>query len=99
MNGTRLLVKEVTQELGVSVQSIRGAYWRGDISVYRVSTMLRFDLERIQRIILAKGLSTVVRPRGARSAAQPLTRAAASPPFGNTGALPTGIVTGGLESL
>ena len=48
-----LSVKEVAQEL-VS---------------YRISKMLRFDLERIQRIFQTQGLSRIVRPRGARSAA------------------------------
>ena len=66
MKRTLLSVKEVAQELGVSVQSIRRAYWRGDIPTYRISKMLRFDLERVQRIFLAKGLSTIVRPRAAR---------------------------------
>ena len=69
MKRTLLSVKEIAQELGVSVQSIRRAYWRGEIPTYRISKMLRFDLERVQRIFLAKGLSRIVRPRGARSAA------------------------------
>ncbi len=34
-----------------------------------VQSIRRFDLERVQRIFLAKGLSTIVRPLGARSAA------------------------------
>jgi excisionase family DNA binding protein len=61
-----LSVKEVAQELGVSAQSIRRAYWRGEIPAYRISTMLRFDLERVQRIFLAKGLPRIVRHSGAR---------------------------------
>ena len=69
MKRTLLSVKEVAQELGVSVQSIRRAYWRGEIPAYRISKMLRFDLERVQRIFLAKGLSPIVRPRAARPAA------------------------------
>jgi excisionase family DNA binding protein len=55
MKPTLLSVKEVAQELGVSAQSIRRAYWRGDIPAYRISTMLRFDLERVQRMVLANG--------------------------------------------
>jgi len=70
MKPTLLSVKEVAQELGVSAQSIRRAYWRGDIPAYRISTMLRFDLERVQRIFLAKGLSRIVRPREARPPAK-----------------------------
>ncbi len=63
-------VKEVAQELGVSPQSIRRAYWRGDIPAYRITKILRFDLARVQRIFLAKGLSTIVRLRSARSPAK-----------------------------
>ena len=70
MKPTLLSVKEVAQELGVSAQSIRRAYWRGDIPAYRISTMLRFNLERVQRIFLAKGLSRIVRPRSARPPAK-----------------------------
>lgn len=66
MKPTLLSVKEVAQELGVSAQSIRRAYWRGDIPAYRISKILRFDLERVQRIFLAKGLSRIVRPGAAR---------------------------------
>ena len=61
-----LSVKEIAQVLGVSVQSIRRAYWRGEIPAYRISKMLRFDLERVQRIFLTKGLPGSVRPRAAR---------------------------------
>ena len=70
MKRTLLSVKEVAQELGVSAQSIRRAYWRGEIPAYRISKMLRFDLERVQGIFLAKGLSPIVRPRVARPAAR-----------------------------
>jgi len=70
MKPTLLSAKEVAQELGVSTQSIRRAYWRGEISAYRISAMLRFDLERVQRIFLAKGLSRIVRPGGARPPAK-----------------------------
>ena len=66
MKRTLLSVKEIAQALGVSSQSIRRAYWRGDIPSYRISKILRFDLARVQRIFLAKGLSTIVRPRSAR---------------------------------
>ena len=70
MKPTLLSVKEVAQELGVSAQSIRRAYWRGEIPAYRICKMLRFNLERVQRIFLAKGLSSIVRPRSARPPAQ-----------------------------
>ena len=44
----------------------RRAYWRGEIPVYRISKMPRFDLGQIQRIFLTKGLRGSVRPRAAR---------------------------------
>ena len=66
MKRTLLSVKEIAQALGVSSQSIRRAYWRGDIPAYRITKVLRFDLARVQRIFLAKGLSTIVRRRSAR---------------------------------
>ena len=86
MKRTLFSVKEVAQELGVRVQSIRRAYWRGEIPAYRISTLLRFDLDRVQRIFLAKGLSRIVRPRGARSPALAAAHTAETPPFGKTGA-------------
>ena len=61
MKPTLLSVKEVARELGVSTQSIRRAYWNGTIPAYRICKMLRFDLERVQRIFLAKGLPGIVR--------------------------------------
>jgi len=36
MKRTMLSMKEVAQELGMSVQSIRGVYWRKDIPGYRI---------------------------------------------------------------
>ena len=71
MKRTLLLVKEIAQALGVSSQSIRRAYWRGDIPAYRITKILHFDLARVQRIFLAKGLSTIVRPRSARPPGMP----------------------------
>ena len=70
----------------MSVQSIQCAYWRGEIPAYRISTMLRLDLERVQRLFLAKGCyrSCDHAARGRRQL--PATRLAASPPAGKTGA-------------
>jgi len=69
MRRTLLSVKEVAQELGVSVQSIRRAYWRGEIPAYRINKMLRFDLERVQQIFLANGSARGVRPSSGRPTA------------------------------
>jgi hypothetical protein len=65
MKPTLLSVKELAQELGVSTQSIRRAYWDGLIPGYRFHKMLRFDVERIRQILLERGLVTM-RSRRAR---------------------------------
>jgi hypothetical protein len=69
MKPTLLSVKELAQELGVSTQSIRRAYWDGLIPGYRFQKMLRFDVERIRQILLERGLVTM-RPRSARPPAR-----------------------------
>ena len=61
-----LSVEEIAHVLGVRVQTIRRAYWRGEIPAYRISKMPRFDLGKIQQIFLTKGLRGSVRPRAAR---------------------------------
>jgi len=43
MKRTLLSVKEIAQALGVSVQSIQRAYWRGDIPAFGISKMLPYD--------------------------------------------------------
>lgn len=53
-----LSVKEIALEMGVSTQSIRRAYWKGDIPAFRVCNVLRFDLERVRQVFLARGVST-----------------------------------------
>jgi hypothetical protein len=56
MKPTLLSVKEIALVMGVSTQSIRRSYWKGDISAFRVCKVLRFDLEHVRQIFLAKGL-------------------------------------------
>lgn len=68
MKPVMLSVKELAQELGVSAQSIRRAYWAGLIPGYRLQKMLRFDVALVRQILLERGLATV-RPASARSAA------------------------------
>ena len=79
MKPTLLSVKEIAQEMGVSTQSIRRAYWKGDIPAFRVCKVLRFDLERVRGIFLAKGLpadrgSEAARDRRRLPAARPAKR-------------------------
>ena len=56
MKPTLLSVKEIALVMGVSTQSIRRSYWKGDIPAFRVCNMLRFDLEDVRQIFLTKGL-------------------------------------------
>ena len=91
-----LSVKEIAQALGVSVQSIRRVYWRVEIPAYRNSKMLRFDLDQASGSFWPNGCRGSYDHAARDRRREPPTRTAASPPFGKTGALPTGIVTGGL---
>lgn len=79
---TRLLsVKELATELGVSVDSVRRAYWKGHIPAFRICCMLRFDLEQVRQLLSAKGLPGALRASAVRVAAA--NRAAdASAPVG-----------------
>ena len=69
MKPTLLSVKELARELGVSVQSIRRAYWSGLIPGYRFQKMLRFDVVLVRQNLLQRGILTMRRPVGARPAA------------------------------
>ena len=69
MTRTLLSVKEIFQELGVSVQSIRRVYLRREIPSYRISTMLRFNLDHAQRILPAKGVNARTTTRRATGGA------------------------------
>ena len=56
MKPALLSVKEIAHAMGVSTQSIRRSYWKGDIRAFRVCKVLRFDVEHVRRIFLANGL-------------------------------------------
>jgi excisionase family DNA binding protein len=97
MKTADLSIKELAAYIGVSTDTIRRAVRRGEITARRVRTALRFDLEEVstcmQRNAEAKfGIRSASAPGGIAGRAQ-----ADQPPSGNTGALPTGIVTGGLR--
>ena len=71
MKSPSLSAKELAQELGVSVQSIRRAYWDGLIPGYRFQKMLRFDLNQVRQILLERGVLTTRARTGARPPAVP----------------------------
>jgi excisionase family DNA binding protein len=99
MKTKHLSIKELAAYIGVSTDTIRRAVRRGEIPSTRVRTALRFDLQKVltcmRRNAEAKfGARSACAPGGTAGRAQ-----ANQPPSGDTGALPTGIVTGGLERL
>ena len=95
MKTKHLSIKELAAFIGVSRDTIRRAVRKGEIPATRVKTVLRFDLQKVltcmRRNAEAKfGAHSADAPGGTAGRAQ-----ADQPPAGNTGALPTGIVTGG----
>jgi excisionase family DNA binding protein len=99
MKTSDLSIKELAAYIGVSTDTIRRAVRKGEIPSTRVGTALRFDLRKVQ---LQMELNAAVRLRRGSASAPGGTAGRAQadqPPSGNTGALPTGIVTGGLSIL
>jgi excisionase family DNA binding protein len=99
MKTKNLSIKELAAVIGVSTDTIRRAVRKGEIPATRVRTAYRFDLYQVltcmRRNAEARfGARSVRAPGGSAGRAQD-----DQPPSGKTGALPTGIVTGGLESL
>ena len=99
MKTADLSIKELAAFMGVSTDTIRRAVRKGEIPATRVRTALRFDLHKVLTCMRRNAEAKF----GARSARAPggiAGRAQANqPPFGNTGALLTGIVTGVLFIL
>ena len=69
MKPTLLSVKELAHELGVSVQSIRRAYWKGLIPGFRFQKVLRFDVVQVRHVLMERGSLTMKQRSGARPAA------------------------------
>ena len=99
MKTSDLSIKELAAYIGVSTDTIRRAYRRGEIPAIRIKTALRFDLREVHTCMQRNAAARF----GARSAsARGGTAGRAQddqPPPGKTGALPTQIVTGGLRIL
>ena len=96
MQTSDLSIKELAAIIGVSTDTIRRAARRGDIPSIRVGVAYRFDLRQV-RHQMERNAGTRLRKESAGApggASRP--RAPQTPPVGNTGALPTGIITGGL---
>ncbi len=86
----------------MSPKSIQRAYRREEIPVEWLGRMARFNLAKVRRAMKRNGRSRMRRLNG-NSTQQGATVGPGrqsrpeKPPFGDTGALPTGIVTGGLR--
>ena len=99
MKTKNLSIKELAAFIGVSTDTMRRAVRKGEIPATRVKTALRFDLQQVLTCMRRNAEAKF----GTRSACAPGGTAGRAlgdpPPSGNTGALPTGIVTGGLRIL
>ncbi len=92
-------IKELAELVGVSTDTVRRAARKGLIPSTREGTAYRFDWPKVRLAMEARANQ---RPsRRSTTASAPAgngrRRAGQSPPDGNTGALATGIVTGGLS--
>ncbi len=95
-----LSIKELAAYLGVSTDTIRRAARAGQLPLTRIGTAYRFDLHQVHAQMERKGRERFQRGSAGAPGGESRPRAQAiSPRAGNTGALPTGIVTGGLQIL
>jgi excisionase family DNA binding protein len=94
----RISIRELAALLRVSTDTIRRAFRSGELPATRVRTALRFDVDEVRRCMQRKAEARYGRHRGAPGGNRRPRAGATSPRTGNTGALPTGLVTGGLRS-
>jgi len=100
MKATGLLsIKQLAELHGVSMDTIRRAARKGLIPSTREGTAYRFDWRKVRRAMEARAKE--MRNRRSMQASAPggesRPRAVKCPRCGNTGALTTHIVTGGLS--
>lgn len=99
MKHQELSVKELAAELGVHTDTIRRAYRNGFIPGRRVGTVLRFDARKVRAQMRRNALRHVQGQDGRVLDGASRPRAAGDRPrTGNTGALATATITGGLWS-
>ena len=97
-NDNRLSVKELAELIGVSTDTIRRAFRKGEIPAIRVRTALRFDLNEVLRYMQRNADARYGRNPGAPGGDRRPRTGAPSPRTGNTGAQTTAIIPGGLQS-
>lgn len=96
---TLMSIKQLAELLAVSTDTIRRAARKGLIPFTREGTAYRFDWPKVRRAMEDRAKSRPNRRSNTASApgGESRPRAAQSPPVGNTGALTTPLVTGGLS--
>ena len=95
-NDNRLSVKELAEFIGVSTDTIRRAFRKGEIPAIRVKTALRFDLDEVLRYMQRNADAHYGRNSGAPGGDRRPRAGVTSPRTGNTGAQTTAIIPGGL---
>lgn len=94
----RLSVKELAEFIGVSTDTIRRAFRKGEIPAIRVKTALRFDLNEVLLYMQRNADAHYGRNLGAPDGDRRPRAEATSPRTGNTGAQTTASIPGGLQS-
>lgn len=94
----RVSIKELAELIGVSTDTIRRAFRKGEIPAIRVRTALRFDLNEVLRYMQRNADARYGRNPGAPGGDRRPRAEATSPRTGNTGAQTTAIIPGGLQS-
>ena len=97
MKTSDLSIKELAAFIGVSTDTIRRAARTGEIPSTRVGTAYRFDLHQVLHQMERKAAAYQQEGIDGRAGRrEPVVRRVKRPRIGNTGALPTGMITGGL---
>jgi excisionase family DNA binding protein len=89
-----LSVKELAEELGISVDSVYRAYRKGEIPAVQICRMIRFDFEKV-RLAMEQKAKRMPYQRCTQRATGGESRRRATPTrprVGNTGALTTVLV-------
>ena len=94
-----LSIKELAELFGVSTDMVRRAARRGLIPSTREGTAYRFDFKNVRQAMKQRANETRNKRNMPASApgGRGRPRAAPSPPDGNTGAVTTPLITGGLS--
>jgi excisionase family DNA binding protein len=94
----RVSIKELAELIGVSTDTIRRAFRKGEIPAIRVKTALQFNLDEVLRYMQRNAEARYGTKACAADGVRRPRTGTRSPRTGNTGAQTTEIIPGGLES-